>query len=162
MSVIDLQQLMFALCHSEDEVKLAALTLLVESRKSTEPLSAIEMMAILTGFKYCGDTEAPATSHAAISILKKVNFTLQMFAKANYNFFSYSVVFLTVTTRQLLKVVSRVKDTQALLLIFVKMHFQTFSRVQVNVDEAFLCKRSACLEKFLAKKSLGLTFGTSN
>lgn len=72
MHVIDQQQLTFALCHSEDEVKLAALSLLAESRKSTEPLSSIEMTSLLTGFKYCSDTEAPSTAHLAICILKKV------------------------------------------------------------------------------------------
>jgi len=72
LNVIDQQQLTFALCHSEDEVKLAALALLAESRKTTEPFTPIEMTSLLTGFKYCCDTEAPATCHLAISILKKV------------------------------------------------------------------------------------------
>jgi hypothetical protein len=72
MTMVSSQQLHQALCHSEDDVKLAALTLLVESRKSTEPLTETEMHFILEGFLLCGDTELPSTSHAAIGILKKV------------------------------------------------------------------------------------------
>ncbi|CAB3374146.1 Hypothetical predicted protein [Cloeon dipterum] len=72
MEAIGLQHLTFALCHSDDDVRLAALAFITESRRITEPLNAIALTSLLTGFKYCGDTDAPATCHAALSILKKL------------------------------------------------------------------------------------------
>ncbi|XP_059483569.1 thyroid adenoma-associated protein homolog [Neocloeon triangulifer] len=72
MEVVGLQRLMLALCHSDDEVRLAALSFLTETRKRTEPLNAIELMSLLTGFKYCGDSDSPSSCHTAYGILKKL------------------------------------------------------------------------------------------
>ncbi|KAF4521441.1 hypothetical protein B566_EDAN010598 [Ephemera danica] len=71
-NVLNWERLSQALEHAEDEVRLQALGLLIESRKPTEALTSREPELLLLGLAANGDSHAPATLHRTIGLLKKL------------------------------------------------------------------------------------------
>lgn len=61
--------------HGEDEIRISAFSLLVETRRTAEPYSEVDFQLIRYFLKYNLNNQQPATRQKILGLIRKVNYT---------------------------------------------------------------------------------------